>query len=41
MVEPEAEQPAFTPEDESFAKNLAKKTDFYDILGVEKSATED
>jgi len=35
------EKPAFTPEMESLAADIRQKTDFYDILGVAKDATED
>ena len=39
--EPQEEKPAFTPEEEKLAATIKKKTDFYDILGVERTATED
>ena len=41
MVEPSDEQAAYTPEMESFAAEIKAKSDFYEILGVEKTATED
>ena len=42
MVENSTEQPAeYTPEQEKLASDLVKKSDFYEILGVERTATED
>lgn len=41
MAEAEEQKPAYTPEMEELAASLNAKTNFYDILGVEKDATED
>ena len=37
----EAEEKKYTPEQEKFAAEVNSKSDFYDILGVERTATED
>lgn len=41
MVDETSNKPEYTPQDEQLAKQLASKTNFYEILGVEKDATED
>ena len=42
MVEQTADdQPQFSPEDQAIAKQIIAKKDFYAILGVEKTATDD
>jgi curved DNA-binding protein CbpA len=35
------DQPQFSPEDQAIAKQIIAKKDFYQILGVEKTATDD
>jgi DnaJ homolog subfamily B member 12 len=37
----EGDPPIFTQEQEQLCKDVLKKKDYYEILGLEKSATED
>ena len=41
MVESTVEQPQFSAEDEKIANEINRKTNFYDVLGIERSATDD
>ncbi len=40
MVDPQ-DQPEFSQQDQQIAQQIKLKTNFYDVLGIEKTATED
>ena len=40
MVDPQ-DQPEFSQQDQQIAQQIKLKTNFYDVLGIDKTATED
>ncbi len=41
MVESTEDLPSYSAEDEKIVNEINRKTNFYDVLGIEKSATDD